>query len=77
MNLRLVELKSLGRGVCAAEFEGGPQLGRVSAEFRIEERDGIATATSTPDVFVDFDGTAEEQRQIVAAIIAFCRVAAP
>jgi hypothetical protein len=40
----------------------------------VDLRDGIATAASTPDVFREFDGTADEQRQIVAAVVAFCRV---
>src|SRR5262249_22514880 len=74
MNLRLVELKSLGPGVCAAVFETGFQ--RLSAEFQVEERDGIETAAPTPDIFVDFDGSATELRQIVAAIVAFCHATA-
>jgi hypothetical protein len=70
-----VSLRSTGPHACVAEFDGGPELGGVTTEFRVTVRDGIATATPTPDIFQGtFDGTAEELRSIVAAVTAFCRV---
>jgi hypothetical protein len=75
MNLHLVALRSSGPNACIAEFDRGPGRDALITEFYVEERDGIATASSTPDISREFDGTADEQRQIMAAVIAFCRVA--
>lgn len=75
MNLHLAALRSSGPNACIAEFHRGPDADVLITEFHVEERDGIATAASTPDIFRAFEGTADEQRKIVAAIIAFCRVA--
>ena len=73
MNLRLLSLQAAGPGSCLAEFLE-TSGGRVTAEFTVDDRTGISTAAAHPDVFQGFDGTAEEQRQIVAAVVAFCRV---
>ena len=75
MNLRLVGLRAEPGGGCVAEFERHGNSARLVVEFEVEERDGITTAVSTPDIFRDFDGTAEEQRQIVAAVALFCQLA--
>ena len=49
-----------------------PDQEELSAVFVVKDVDGIKLTTSEPDVFRRFDGSAEEQRQISAAVIAFC-----
>lgn len=75
MNLRLIRLTAAGPGRCAAELRNSRTGEVVVAEFWVDDRDGIRTASAVPDVFRDFDGTADEQRQIVAAVVAFSAVA--
>ena len=77
MNLRLVSLKDTGPDTCLAELESDRDDHPVYAEFRVTEQNGISTASPTPDVFVDFRGSADELRQIVAAVLAFNRAARP
>lgn len=74
MKLRLISLRYVAPGMCAAEFDAGED-GAISTEFHIDDRDSIATAAPSPDIFMDFDGDADELRQIAAAVIAFCRAA--
>jgi len=47
----------------------------TTVEFQVDARTGIATASANPDIFGEFDGTADEHRRIVAAVLAFCQVA--
>ena len=51
-----------------------PDQEELSAVFVVKDVDGIKLTTSEPDVFRRFDGSAEEQRQISAAVVAFCEV---
>lgn len=75
MNLRLLSLRTTGPDRCLAEceFRGGA---RVTTEFVVSRQNGITSASPTPDIFVDFDGTANELRQIVAVVVAFSALAA-
>lgn len=75
MKLRLAALRATEPNACVAEFKCGDSQETLLAEFRIEERDGVTTASSDPDVLQAFDGTADEIRRVVGAIVAFCRVA--
>ena len=73
MNMRLLSLRALGPDSCEAVLEV-TSVGRVTTRFSVDTREGIALAAADPDIFRGFDGTADEQRQIVAAVVAFCRV---
>jgi hypothetical protein len=71
MTLRLIALRVDEPSSCIAEFDrGGDSL---VTKFEVEDHDGISLASCEPDVFRDFGGSAEEQRAIVAAVVAFCR----
>jgi hypothetical protein len=61
MNLRLERITAAGSRQCTAELQDSATVEVLRAEFTVEERDGIRTAAAVPDVFRDFDGTAEEQ----------------
>lgn len=74
MSPRLVSLRSAGPDKCVAEFVGIGDVPLI-VEFTVMRKDGIVTASSSPDVFRDFNGSAEEQRRLVAAVAAFCEVA--
>jgi hypothetical protein len=73
VNLRIRSLKSSGPGRCVAELLLGDET--LVGTFQVDSRDGIATASSEPDVFRKFDGTADEQRDVVHLIVEFCRLA--
>jgi hypothetical protein len=74
MNFRLLSLRSTGPQTCEARFRMQPDQEELSAVFVVKDVDGIKLTTSEPDVFRRFDGSAEEQRQIRSAVIAFCEV---
>lgn len=74
MSLRLVALRAAGPDKCIAEFTGTAN-GPLAVEFTVVRDGGITTASSSPDVFRDFDGSAEDQRRLVAAVAVFCEVA--
>ena len=76
MNLRLASLHAEGPGVCVAEFDRGSGQAPLVATFRVEVRDGIRTTVPEPDPFRYFDGTADELRLIIQAVVAFTRVSA-
>jgi hypothetical protein len=75
MTLRLVSLRAEESGACLAEFVRGEE--HVTARFEVDERGGITTASPEPDVFAQFDGTAEDLRRIVGVILEFCRLSTP
>ena len=75
MNFKIVRLTSAGPNRCHADLRNTDTGTLVGAEFIVDERNGIRTATVIPDVFREFDGTAEEQRSLIAAVVAFCAVA--
>ena len=76
MSLRLVALRSSGPDSCFADFTMGEGNDVSTVEFHVDSRSGITTAVPRPDIFRAFQGSAEEQRQIVAAVVAFCRTQA-
>ncbi len=43
--------------------------------FTVQDVDGMRLVQSDSNVFRTFDGSAHEQQQICAAVIAFCEVA--
>jgi hypothetical protein len=75
MNFRLLSLKSTGSWSCEALLRSEPGGEELATVFMVKEVNGIKLASSEPDVFRRFDGSAQEQRQICAAVIAFCEVA--
>ncbi len=74
MNMRAVSMRSTGPNRCIVELEreGG---GMLLAEFTVVRDGGITSASADPDVFRYFDGTADEQRRIVATVALFYQVA--
>lgn len=74
MMLSLTSLRRGAPGEVLAEFNSAG--GIVAASFAVDSGVDLATAHPTPNVFVGFEGTAEDVRRIVAAVVAFSRASA-
>jgi hypothetical protein len=72
MNIHLRSLQLVDEGGVVAEFSIDGEEALLSALFVVIDGD-VTMATPTPNVFRGFQGTAEELRSIVAAVVAFSR----
>ena len=74
VNTHLLALRAIGDGRCIAEFERDGSAKLLSAEFWVNETHDIPLVCTDSDIFRGFDGSADEARQLNAAVLAFCRV---
>lgn len=74
MNFRLISLTAMSKNQCRARIETGGRA--IEAIFTIDDRGPIVVASPEPYVFDQFEGSAEEQRSITNAVVAFCRASA-
>ena len=72
MNFHLKGLRLTEDSMVAAEFNVDGEIVPVVTVFEVCEGE-IPTASASPDVFVEFNGSADEMRRIVAAVLAFFR----
>jgi hypothetical protein len=72
---RLIALRDPTETGCVAEFEHDGDGSRVTVQFDVDNRDEITTVWPEPNVFDNYNGTAEEVRNIVGAVTSFWRVA--
>ena len=72
MNIHLRSLRLADSGGVVAEFIIEGELASMTTRFVVTEGE-VATASASPDVFRGFQGSAEELRSIVAAVVAFSR----
>ena len=70
LRLHLRELSRLSPDSCQAVFESD-EGDLFETTFNVE-RGGVATATDDGNLMSRFDGSAEEVRRVIRAVIAFC-----
>lgn len=79
VRLRLVGLRAgdPDAGTCYADFESVPGACPLTVGVRLHDGpDGIRVVTTDPDVFMQFDGSAEEVHEVCRLLIAFVDLAA-
>lgn len=74
MNFRLISLTASGRNKCRARIAANGR--EIEAVFTVDDHGPIIVASPMPYIFDQFEGSADEQRSITNAVIAFCRVSA-
>ncbi len=74
MNFRLVSLTAMGKNQCLARIDLGDR--EIEAIFTVDDRGPVVVASPKPYVFDQFEGSVDEQRLIISAVISFWRVSA-
>lgn len=72
--LALRALEWIGTDTCRAVFADDAG-GTIETTFSVHRTPIGIVASSSPDILMNFDGTAAEARSIVAAVVQFCLVA--
>jgi len=75
LRLYLRELRWLSTDRCHAAFES--DRGKTfETTFAVDRRNGITTATDDANLMSRFDGSADDVRGVIQAVVAFCDAAA-
>lgn len=74
MNFRLISLTAIGKNQCLALIDFNHR--EIEAIFTVDDRGPVVVASPKPYVFDQFEGSVDEQRSIIDAVISFWRVSA-